>query len=57
LPNWISIIGFPINHREIVDQFKKLVSLRTDDSYLEFQKLRQSTLADEIAHSWLKMIS
>ena len=57
LSNWISIIGFPINHREIVDQFKKLVSLRTDDSYLEFQKLRQSTLADEIAQSWLKMIS
>jgi glycosyltransferase involved in cell wall biosynthesis len=57
LSNWISIIGFPINHREIVDQFKKLMSLRTDDSYLEFQKLRQSTLADEIAQSWLKMIS
>ena len=53
--NWISVIRFPVNEEEIVGRFENLVNLKTGDAYLEFQKHRQSTLADEMAESWLKM--
>ena len=53
--NWISIIKFPIDENEITKQFLELVTLETNDTYLKYQKFRQSFLQDELAHSWIRL--
>jgi glycosyltransferase involved in cell wall biosynthesis len=55
--NWISIIKFPIDENEITKQFLQLVKLETNDTYLKYQKFRQSFLQDELAHSWIRLIN
>ncbi len=55
MTDWVSIIKFPLNADEVAQQFMSLLNLRTNDSYLEFQKHKQSTLHEELANSWIRM--